>query len=150
MDNLTQSLAGTAVGLGSLALVGQSMRMIPPEMMQTPKVKPMKNYKPRYKWNKPVGVTAIPKNKKFIGSGRVGVYPVYPRQVMYPIKSNPGMRVIVNPPMNTGMNFMGAGRKRMNYKQPDFKKQNQRFMQGTMGIMVGVPLLGAAAGMIHA
>jgi hypothetical protein len=41
MDNFTKNMAGLAVGMGSLALVANSMRMIPKDMMQMPKQRPM-------------------------------------------------------------------------------------------------------------
>ena len=112
MDNFTQTMAGTAVGLGSIALVGASMRMIPKDMMQMPKARPTRmkvlprtNYQPRYVWHKPVGVTAIKR------------------------------------PIHNKMNMMGSGRY-------DYRKQNKQIVGGAMGLMVGIPLLGAAAGMV--
>jgi hypothetical protein len=42
MDNFTKTMAGTAVGLGSIALVGHSMKMIPKDMMQVPRPQRMR------------------------------------------------------------------------------------------------------------
>ncbi|MCK9370017.1 hypothetical protein M0R04_08950 [Candidatus Dojkabacteria bacterium] len=103
MDDFSKTMAGTAVGLGSIALLGQSMKMIPTDMMQVPRARPR------------------------------------PIRQMRPISKVPHKRFILKgQPMKK---MMGSGR-------IDYRKQNKRFMQGTMGIMVGVPLLSAASSMI--
>lgn len=118
MDNFTQTMAGTAVGIGSIGLVGAALSTIPPDMMKTPRARPMrpmmKRPVTRYYWHKPIGVTAIK------------------RPVIMKHKMNMG---------SPKMNMIGSGR-------IDYRKQNKRLVGGAMGILVGVPLLGAAAGMI--